>query len=60
MRFSKATRITFILACLLLVLGLAGFSVISGEKIDAAGILGTIFAGVAGLLAGTEIARKNR
>lgn len=58
MNFSKTTRITFIVACVVLVLGLTGFGYLSGEKIDVTGILGTIFAGIAGLLAGTEIAGK--
>lgn len=58
MEFSKATRITFIIVCGVIILGLAGFSVLSGGKVDLSDILETILAGIAGLLAGAGIAGK--
>jgi hypothetical protein len=52
MRFGKATRITLIIASVVLVLGLAGLSVLSGAELDLNEILKTLGAGCFGAIAG--------
>lgn len=54
---SKATRMTLIITSGLVLLGLAGFSVLSGATLELADVVEALMAGIAGLLAGMGFAR---
>lgn len=56
MHLSTATRITLIVSAVVLVLGLAGLSVLSGAQLDLAQLLGALGALASGLLAGLGVA----